>query len=150
MITFALERFSDVYGDLLPLLEGHYAEISTHKDYGIPLQPQVQVYRARELDGSLMMTIGREAGRIVAYFVCFIGPALHYSSCLTCLPDIFYVTPERRKGRTGLRMFRFVEAELRRRGVRRWAAGCKTQHDASALFRYLDFQPVETIYEKWL
>jgi hypothetical protein len=47
-------------------------------------------------------------------------------------------------------MFKFVEAELRRRGVKRWAVGSKVQHDASALFRYLDFQPVETTYEKWL
>jgi GNAT superfamily N-acetyltransferase len=150
VITFAIEPFSDVYGELKPLLEEHYAEISTHKDHGVPLEPQVAVYEAREADGSLMMTIGREAGDIVCYFVCFIAPGLHYASCLTCSPDIFYVRPDQRAGRTGIRMFRFVEDELKRRGVMRWAVGSKVQHDASALFRYLDFKPVETMYEKWL
>jgi hypothetical protein len=150
MITFAIEPFSSVYAELLPLLDEHYGEISTHNDHGIALEPMVSVYRARELDGSLMMVIGREAGQIVAYFVCFIAPGLHYSSCLTCSPDIFYVAPERRTSIAGIRMFRFVEKELRRRGVKRWAVGSKLAHDASALFRFLDFEPVETTYEKWL
>lgn len=150
MITFAVEPFSNVYRELLPLLEKHYGEISTHKDHGVPLDPLVEVYEARERDGSLMMVIGREAGEIVAYFVCFIAPGLHYRSCLTCTPDIFFVKPEKRTGMTGMRMFRFVEKELRRRGVKRWAVGSKVAHDASALFRFLDFEPVETTYEKWL
>ena len=150
MITFAIEYFSNVYGELLPLLHEHYAEISTHAAHGVPLEPMVSVYRAREADGSLLMAIGREAGDIAAYFVCFVAPGLHYASCLTCSPDIFFVRPDLRTGRTGIRMFKFVEAELRRRGVRRWAVGSKVEHDASALFRYLDFKPVETTYEKWL
>jgi GNAT superfamily N-acetyltransferase len=150
MITFAVEAFSDVYGELLPLLHEHYAEISTHKDHSVPLAPQVGAYEAREADGSLMMVVGRDAGDIAAYFVCFIAPGLHYASCLTCSPDIFYVRPDLRTGRAGVRMFRFIEDELRRRGVKRWAVGSKVAHDASALFRYLDFKPVETMYEKWL
>jgi hypothetical protein len=150
VITFEIESFSKVYAELEPLLREHYGEISTHKDHGVPLDPVVEVYRARELDGSLMMVIGREAGQIVAYFVCFIAPGLHYRDCLTCSPDIFYVSPDRRTSIAGIRMFRFVEKELKRRGVKRWAVGSKVQHDASALFRFLDFLPVETMYEKWL
>lgn len=149
-ITFMVERFSDVYGELLPLLHEHYGEISTHKDHDVPLEPIVEQYRAREADGSLLMVIGREEGAIVAYLVAFIAPGLHYRSCLTCSPDIFFVREDKRTGMAGVRMLRFVEKELRRRGVRRWAMGSKVQHDASALFRYLDFEPVETTYEKWL
>lgn len=150
MITFAIELFSDVYGELKPLLEEHYAEISTHKDHGVPLEPMEEVYRSRQADGSLMIVIGREDGQIVSYFVCFVAPGLHYRSCLTCTPDIFFVAPEKRNGTLGMRMFRFVEKELVRRGVQRWSVGSKVQHDASALFRYLKFEPVEMMYEKWL
>ncbi|MGE6498652.1 hypothetical protein [Cupriavidus metallidurans] len=149
-ITFMVERFSEVYGELLPLLHEHYGEISTHKDHGVPLEPMEEVYRAREADGSLLMVIGREEGEIVAYLVAFIAPGLHYRSCLTCSPDIFFVREDKRTGMAGVRMMRFVEKELRRRGVKRWAMGSKVKHDASALFRYLDFEPVETTYEKWL
>jgi len=149
-ITFMVEWFSEVYGELLPLLHEHYGEISTHKDHGVPLEPMEEVYRAREADGSLLMVIGREEGEIVAYLVAFIAPGLHYRSCLTCSPDIFFVREDKRTGMAGVRMMRFVEKELRRRGVKRWAMGSKVKHDASALFRYLDFEPVETTYEKWL
>lgn len=150
MITYTIEPFSSVYSELLPLLDAHYGEISTHKDRGVALDPMVNVYRAREADGTLMMVIGREQGEIVAYFVCFVAPGLHYKSCLTCSPDIFFVREDRRTGLTGVRMFRFVEKELKRRGVKRWAVGSKVQHDASALFKFLDFEPVEMTYEKWI
>lgn len=150
MITFAIERFDEVYGELLPLLHEHYAEISTHHEHRVPLEPQAGIYHARQADGSLMMVIGRERGKIVAYFVAFIAPGLHYASCLTCLPDIFFVRKDRRTGLAGVRMFRFVEKELKRRGVKRWAVGSKAQHDTTALFKFLDFEPVEMTYEKWL
>jgi GNAT superfamily N-acetyltransferase len=150
MLTFAIERFSDVYGELKPLLVEHYAEISTHKDHGVPLEPIEDAYRAREVDGSLLMVIGREAGKIVAYFVCFIAPGLHYRSCLTCSPDIFYVERTKRGKQIAVQMFSFVKAELKRRGVKRWAVGCKVEHDASVLFEYLGFKPVEKTYEMWL
>ncbi|WP_175770575.1 hypothetical protein [Burkholderia anthina] len=150
MITFAIERFDDVYGELLPLFHEHYAEISTHHAHDVPLAPQAGVYSARQADGSLLMVIGRERGEIVAYFVAFIAPGLHYASCLTCLPDIFFVREDKRSGIAGVRMFRFVEKELKRRGVKRWAVGSKLAHDASALFKFLDFEPVEMTFEKWL
>lgn len=150
MITYSIERFSNVYWELLPLLREHYGEISTHKLHGVLLEPMIDVYRAREADGTLLMVIGRELGEIVSYFVGFVAPALHYRSCLTCSPDIFYVRPDRRNGSSGIKLFRFVEKELGRRGVKRWAVGSKVQHDASALFKFLGFEPVETTYEKWL
>jgi GNAT superfamily N-acetyltransferase len=152
MITFAIEPFSDVYGELLPLLHEHYGEISTHKDHGVPLEPMVDVYRARESDGTLLMAIGRERGEIVAYFVCFIAPGLHYRSCLTCSPDIFYVEQTKRGASIASGMFDFVESHLRKRGVKRWAVGYKVAFAdaARALFKSKGFEPVEVTEEKWL
>ncbi|MCP1173798.1 hypothetical protein [Ralstonia chuxiongensis] len=150
MITFAIEKFTDFYGEALPLLHEHYAEISTHKDHEVSLEPMVEIYQSREAEGALLVIVGREEGQIVAYMLCFIAPGLHYRSCLTCTPDIFYVDADKRTGMTGVRMFRFIEKELKRRGVKRWAVGSKVQHDASALFRFIGFEPVETTYEKWL
>lgn len=150
MITFMVEPFSSVYEELLPLLHEHYDEISLHKEHGFPLQPKVAAYQAREQDGSLMMIIGREAGKIVAYFVCFIAPGLHYETCLTCSPDIFFVQEDKRGGRAGIRMFQFTERELKRRGVKLWFVGSKNKHSVTALFDYLEFEPVETIHAKWL
>jgi len=150
MITFSIERFADVYREMYPLLVEHYDEISQHKEHGIPLQPQEEVYAAREASGTLLMVIAREAGRIVGYFVAVIAPALHYEPCLTCSPDIFYVSSERRRDGTASGMFEFVEAELRRRGVKAWMVGSKYAHDVTKLFEHLGFAPFEVTYVKWL
>lgn len=150
MLTFALERFADVYEEMYPLLIEHYDEISQHKEQGIPLAPQPEVYQARENAGNLLMVIARDSGRIVGYFVAIIAPALHYQSCLTCSPDIFYVQQDYRRGGAALGMFQFVEAELRRRGVRAWMVGSKVAHDVTKLFEHLDMKPFEVTYVKWL
>lgn len=150
MITFAIERFRDVYAEMYPLLEKHYDEISTHKAHGVPLAPQAEEYARREDCGQLVMIIGRENGELVAYLVAFIGPGLHYRTCLTCVVDIFYVESSKRGLMKGKLMFEFAKQECKRRGVRRLAAGSKLAHDCGPLLRYIGLEPVETIHEMWL
>jgi hypothetical protein len=150
MITFAIESFDSVYDEMYPLLEMHYDELSQHKEHGFPLKPQANSYRARDASGQLLMCIARENGAMIGYFVGVISSALHYETCLSCSPDIFYIVPEKRKGGAALDMFTFVEKELRRRGVKMWTVGSKIKHDVTKLFEYLDFSPFEIIYAKWL
>ena len=47
-------------------------------------------------------------------------------------------------------LFDAIETELKRRGVQRWFMGSKIQADASALFKRIGAQPVETYYSKWI
>src|SRR5579859_406055 len=134
---------------MYPLLEKHYVEISTHVKHGVELKPQVHAYRERDRSGQLMMVIGRDAGKIVAYLVAFVGPGLHYADCLTAIVDIYYVDEGRRGFMAGVKMFNFAKAEWQRRGVQRAAAGAKLAHDASPLLKYVGFAPVETMHEIW-
>lgn len=149
MLTFAIERFADVYDELRPLLLQHYMEISTHVLHGVPLAPQVREYARREAAGQLMMLIGREQGKIVAYLVAFVGPGLHYETCLTAIVDIFYVQPTRRGALAGVKLLERAKQEWKRRGVQRAAAGAKLAHDASSLLKRCGFAPVETMHEFW-
>jgi GNAT superfamily N-acetyltransferase len=148
--TFAVERFSNVYEELKPLLARHYAEISLHAARGFELKPQEHVYRAREAAGELLMMIGRERGRIVAYLVAFVAPGLHYADCLTAIGDIFYVDPDCRNARVGLQLLRATENELRRRRVALWFTGEKLKFPAAPLFRRVGMEPVEVTHAKWL
>jgi hypothetical protein len=116
----------------------------------VPLSPRYGDYIDRERAGGLLFVTLRDAGELVGYFIGFIAPGLHYSTCLTCTMDIFYVRQDKRSGSAGVRMFRFVEAELRRRGVQRWFMGSKIHADASALFKRIGAAPVETYFSKWL
>ena len=149
MISTHIESFEDRLDELRPLLPLHYEELALNQDK-VPLSPQYNVYIERERAGGLLFVTLRDAGELVGYFIGFIAPGLHYSTCLTCTMDIFFLRKDKRTGSAGVRLFRFVEDELRRRGVQRWFMGSKVKADASALFKRIGAEPVETYYSKWL
>lgn len=142
-----LEENLDEIRELLPL---HYQELALNQDK-VPLSPQYDIYVQRERAGQLIYMTLRDEGHLVGYFLGFIAPGLHYSTCLTCTMDIFYVRPDvRNLGLPGLKLFRAVEKELKARGVQRWFVGSKVKADASALFERLAFERVEVYYSKWI
>lgn len=150
MITVQLESFQDRLEELKVLLPLHYQELAMDQDR-VPLSPSYNTYIGRELDGQLIFMTLREKGALVGYFIGFISPGLHYTTCLDCKMDIFYVHPSiRGTALPGLKLFRAVEKELRRRGVQRWYVGSKMKADASALFKRLGFEPIEVYHSKWI
>lgn len=149
MITAQIESFEKTLAEFSPLFPVHYEELALNKDK-VPLDPQYDIYIAREKMGELLFVTLREAGAPVGYFIGFISPALHYKTCLTCTMDIFYVHPEKRGSGGGQMLFSFVEKELKRRKVDRFFVGSKCHKDASWLFEKLGFEQVEIYYSKWL
>jgi GNAT superfamily N-acetyltransferase len=150
MLTCHIESFAERLPELQTLLPEHYKELALNQDK-VPLSPMYEIYIDREKKGELLFMTMREKGDLVGYFIGFIAPGLHYSTCLTCTMDIFYIRKDKRgQALPGVRLFRAVEEELRRRGVNRWFVGSKVKADASALFEFLDFERVEIYYSKWL
>ena len=95
----------------------------------------------------------------MGYFVGFIAPGLHYSTCLTLQMDIFWLHPDLRDGDSLSRvegemvsedLFRTVQREAARRGVQRMFVGSKLHKDASALFERLGYIEVERYFSTWL
>lgn len=148
--AFAVERFQDVYAELLPLLHEHYDEISIHKQMGYDLKPNVALYKAMQDADQLLMMIGRLDGQIVAYFVVFVRPSIHYLDCLEGIGDIFFCKPDRRGAMIGLQLFEATENELKRRGVKCFMAGEKVAFPARAIFERRGFEEIERKYAKWL
>lgn len=148
MITAHVEKLTERLEELKPLFPAHWEELALNQDR-VPLDPQYEIYLERDARGEVMLVTLRDAGELVGYFVGFVAPGLHYRTCLTLTMDIFYVRPDRRK-RAGVKLFRAVEAEARRRGVQRVFVGSKCHRDASSLFEYLDYEKVEIYYSKWL
>ena len=149
MITAHVESFEENLEYLKPLLPIHYKELALNQDK-VPLSPQFDKYVATEKQGGLIFVTLRSAGQMVGYFIGFIAPGLHYSTCLTCQMDIFYVLPKHRGSGTGFQLFKFVEQQLKKRGVQRMFVGSKMHKDASWLFEKLNYTPVETYYSAWL
>jgi len=149
MMTFAVESLTENLELLKPIFPLHWKELALNQDH-VPLDPQYDIYLTRDARGEVMFVAGREAGEIMAYFVGFVAPGLHYKTCLTLTMDIFWVKPEYRGKSAGIRLFKTVEAEARRRGVQRMFMGSKLHKDAGWLFEKLDYTPVETYYSKFL
>ena len=149
MITCHLESFEKRLPELKELLPLHYKELALNQDK-VPLDPQYDKYIISERNGELIFVVLRDGGEMVGYFIGFISPGLHYKSCLTCIMDIFYIRKEKRNGIAGVKLFRFVESNLKNRGVKRWLMGSKIHADASALFKRIGAEPIETYYSKWL
>jgi GNAT superfamily N-acetyltransferase len=149
VITAHVESLRSNLEELKPLLPLHWEELALNKDK-VPLDPQYDLYLAREDAGQLLMVVLREAGKMVGYFVGFIAPGLHYQTCLTLTMDIFYVHPSVRARFGGVRLFKAVQAEAKRRGVQRMFVGSKCHADASRLFEALGYKEVERYYTAWL
>lgn len=148
MITWQVEPFEPFLEEAKVVFPAHWDELALDKDK-VPLDPQYDVYLQRHRQGQVLLIVGRSAGKLAGYFVGFVVPGLHYKTCLTLTMDIFYVLPEFR-GREGLRLFKAVEAEARRRGVQRMFVGSKLHKDASYLFEKLGYIEVEKYYSVWL
>ena len=149
MITAHLESFTENLDFLKPLLPVHYAELALNQDK-VPLSPQFDKYIAADERGELVFIALREKGELVGYFIGFVSPALHYSTCLTCQMDIFYIMPDHRGSGAGFELFKFAEDVLKKRGVQRMFVGSKMHKDASWLFEKLGYNPVEVYYSAWV
>lgn len=149
MLSAQVERLCDRLEEMKPLFPEHWEELALNKDK-VPLDPQYDVYLTREARGEVLFVTLRRDGELRGYFVGFVAPGLHYQSCLTLTMDIFWTHPAIRGGSAGLRLFKAVEREARRRGVQRVFYGSKNHKDASRLFAAIGCEPVETYYSKWI
>lgn len=149
MITAQVEPYSKCLPELMECYDLHWEELALNKDK-VPLDPQYDLYEARDDAGQLLLVTLRETGRLVGYFIGFIAPGFHYKTCLTLTMDIFWTHPDVRGGFSGVKLFRLVEKEAKRRGVHRMFYGSKMHKDASRLFEFLKMEPVEVYYTKWI
>ena len=148
-----IESLTAVLDEIKPLLPAHYTELSLHRDHGFPLRPQFHVYLERDAAGLVVCATLREEGKICGYKLGFCAPGLHYETCLTALPDIFFLAPEHRGGYGALKLFRCYEAELRRGGVALWIVSIKVNKGVPGterLFLALGFEVAEQYFCKWI
>lgn len=149
MLTAAPEAFPPFLEEVKPLLPAHYLELALDQDK-VPLSPQYDVYLERDARGEVLCVAMRSEGELVGYFVGFVVPGLHYSTCLTLTLDIFWLRPEHRGKMGGTILFKAVEAEAKRRGVQRMFVGSKAHLPADWLFEKLGYTKTETHFSVWL
>ncbi len=150
MLTFQVEILIDCLPEIELLLQAHFEEVATNKDgLGGPNMDK-QAYFAAEQRGELHIVTARSDGKVAGYYVAFVRPHLHYVHSLSAITDIYYLMPELRQGRNGIRLFTEAERTLKQRGVQRVFSGTKKHNDMSKIFEYLGWQETERLYVKWI
>ncbi len=137
--------------ELLALWPRHWEELAIFKDR-IPLRPQTDEYIRRNMAGTLFLATIRWDGRMAGYFICNAAPGFHYGETLTGTMDIMWIDPDLRHRGLFLPLYRCVERELRRRGVKAFYCGHKTDKPLhmDKMLPKLGFIPADSYWIKWL
>lgn len=151
MLTAQIEPFEPAKDELAQIFLRHWEELALFRDK-MPLDPQYGEYVNRNRSGVLFLATMRWDGDIVAYYIAQVAPGFHYNSTLCGIGDICYVVPEFRDRGLAYPLFRLVERELRRRGVKVWYSGWKTANPLGMdkLLPALGFGPADSYTAKWI
>jgi len=148
-ITYQVEQIRTVYAEAENLLVAHWNEIAMYKD--IHIDPNLQRYLSLEQYGCCVLCTVRAEARLVGYVVYLISRNMHYN-LLEALGDLHYLHPDYRKSGIGLKMLKFGEEEMRRRGVVLLIGRTKAdpQLNHGAIFEHLGYDKQDIVYTKRL
>ena len=149
LVTFHVEQWPTFKAESLYLWSKHWEEIAINKD-AIKLSIDYAQYDQLDRSGALQVIAARNEGKIIGYWLGIIRPHLHYSTSLTAFTDVYFILPEFRKGRTGIRLFQFVEKTLKARGVQKVFTATKKHKDLSRMFEFMGYVETEMVYTKML
>lgn len=143
MLTFQRETLDQAKADGEPLLRRHWIEIAHYLD--ITYDPQWDKYELLEASGVLRIYTARLDGRLIGYCVFVVGYNLHYRASLEANEDVLFLAPEHRKGRVGLKLIQFVDAQLKAEGVQLVRRHIKFAHDHFPLLERMGYEKIDMI-----
>lgn len=148
--VFGSETFDEVVDEILPLLERHWREVAYYDD--IPLSPEWATYEFAARQGILRVFTVRIDDKLVGYTVFIVRPNIHYSSCVQATEDLLFVAPEYRKGRLGMQLIQYSDAELAKEGVQVVTRHVKAQPglDFGPLLERIGYEPIDRIFGRRL
>lgn len=149
MLATKVESFMAAVEEIKTLIPQHYEELALNKDK-VPLSPDWNRYKVLEDAGMLLFISLRDDIKLVGYFIGIVVPHLHYTTCITCMMDILYVSQEHRNKRGGIMLMKELEKEAKQRGVHRIVLNTKCHSNISRLYKRFEYIHIEEIYSKWI
>ena len=142
------ESFDGAVADMLALVAEHRQELSSGPIQGMP---DIEAYRALWSAGWLRLYTARQGtiprGELMGYNVVIVHRDFESSALKATCSGVFI----RRAYRGfGLRFISWVDDQLAREGADTVHRGYRADHDLSAIFDMLGYQPFDVIYAKRL
>jgi hypothetical protein len=148
MISFQIEKLSEIWQESIPIQVAHWDEIAHYKD--IKLDPDYSSYLELERAGITHCHTVREDGRLVGYVVFFARPNLHYQQSFQAIQDVIFLSPAHRRGRTGIEMINRSDLILASEDVQVVYHHCKHGSNMGILLRYLGYELIDEVWGKRL
>ena len=149
MISFAVEKFSDIVEELKELIFEHWLEITSEPETR-PLDVHWDQYYELEKQNMLFVLAARHDGRLVGYIIHLIYRPLHYRYMLMASDDAHFLKKEFRKGTSGMKMFKAAEKALKEIGVNSITYHSKTSRDINKkpVFERMGYSAHEYLFVK--
>lgn len=155
LVVYEETLFTSLRTEGAPLFAMHWLEATA--DRAIPLDLDWDVFAKLEAAGFLYCVAARVAETLIGYALYVLHPALHYRGRLIAQADAFFLRRSDRRGPIGIRLFRYAEDGLRKRGVHEVWSRVKSHvlagrrgSDLRPLFARLGYREVETVMRKRL
>jgi N-acetylglutamate synthase-like GNAT family acetyltransferase len=150
-VVFSVESWEQYYND--PARAGlwaeHYAELESAHEGKLVMAPDTLMYEALDKIGILQIVVARRAGKMIGYCLAVIKRHIHYAE--TCaFEDSYFITKLERRGLVGLELFKFVLADMTRRGAVRAYFMTKEFASVAKLFERLGMTRIDSVYAIWL
>ncbi len=137
----------ELYVEMYPLLEEHWAEVAHYKD--IKLNPDIELYLSIQDKGMLrLFTARKENGELVGYNLFFIKHNGHYKQSLNASQDIIFVRKTQRG--FGLKFIEWCDDQLRIEGIDVVYHHVKAAHNFGPKLEKQGYELVDLIYAKKL
>jgi len=111
-MDFQRETLFDVIEEVQPLLDAHYLELAKNRER-VKLDPDWTRYAEMERAGTMLLFTARKDQRLIGYAAFFACPHPHYRDLMLVSNDLLFLDAEHRVGRTGVRLIKFCEEQVR-------------------------------------
>lgn len=146
-ITYAVEAWPDMYKEYEPFVIPHWEELGLDR-MDVPVSIDWARYQELHDAGILHIVTTRDNGTLIGYHMSLVSTALHYSTTPHAMVDLYYLKPEYRKSKVGLKMFQFAERALKNRGVVKIITATKLHLNHTPLFEALGYKASEITFTK--
>ena len=146
-ITYQQESLVTVMEEIEDLVKLEWEEVQHDPEEKV-LALDWDTYLLLEDRGYLKVFTARSSGELVGYFCATINPDLHSKGSFFVSNDAIFLHPYYRKGRVGLKLFRFTEACLAEDGYDRLYVTTTERNKIDSLMSYLGYDKVETRFLK--
>lgn len=135
-LTFAIEPLADVWDGMIANARLHWAETAMAAA-GEIFAPSFDRYA--QYGAMYTVFTARDDGKLVGHCGMYLVASMH-SQKLLATEDTWYLLPEYRKGRNAIHFYRFVEAEMRRRGAEKITMTAAPYNGACRIMEYLGYK----------